>query len=226
MNRFLIHGFYALLKKQYDMKNSVLLLLTFTFLSVSGCTQSDKKTDRVVGSSCEDCDMMFAGMPQNPSWQTTIAGPDEPGEPLIISGTIYKKDGKTPAPGVILYVYHTDKEGLYSPAPKQTTAKRHGHLRGWVKTDARGCYEFKTIRPASYPNSRNPQHIHPIIKEPGMTLYWIDEFLFDDDPVLSDQEKTHQEKRGGSGIISLKKSKKGIWIGKRDIILGMNIPNY
>ena len=208
------------------MKKSILVLMVCLIAQVSGCTQSGKKTDRVVGSACEDCDMMFDGMPENLSWQTTIAGPDEPGEQLIMSGTIYKQDGKTPAPDVILYVYHTDSKGLYSPAPKQTQAKRHGHLRAWMKTDANGRYEFKTIRPASYPNSRNPQHIHPIIKEPGTTLYWIDEYLFDDDPLLSEREKSEQEKRGGSGIITLKKNEKGIWIGRRDIILGKNIPNY
>jgi protocatechuate 3,4-dioxygenase, beta subunit len=207
------------------MKNS-LLLIVFVLMYVSGCTQSGKKSDRVVGSACEDCDMMFEGMPQNLSWQTTIAGPDEPGERMIISGVIYKADGKTPAPDVILYVYHTDSKGLYSPAPKQTQAKRHGHLRGWMKTDAHGRYEFKTIRPASYPNSNNPQHVHPIIKEPNTTLYWIDEYLFEDDPLLSEKEKAYQEKRGGKGIIALKKNEQGVWIGKRDIILGMNIPNY
>ncbi|HEY3429370.1 MAG TPA: intradiol ring-cleavage dioxygenase [Cyclobacteriaceae bacterium] len=205
----------------------IALLLILVLHHVSGCTQSsNKNSDRVVGSGCEDCDMMFDGMPESLSWQTTIAGPDEPGEVLIIRGTIFKLDGKTPAPDVILYVYHTDNKGLYSPAPRQTQAKRHGHLRGWVKTDAKGVYEFKTIRPASYPNSRNPQHIHPIIKEPGATLYWIDEFLFDDDPLLSENEKSHQEKRGGNGIITLKKNEKGEWVGKRDIILGKNIPNY
>src|SRR5690606_2706219 len=151
---------------------------------------------------------------------------DEPGERMIISGTIYKKDGKTPAPDVILYVYQTDNTGRYTPTPKQVHAKRHGHLRGWVKTDAQGRYEFNTIRPASYPNSRNPQHIHPIIKESGLSLYWIDEFLFEDDPVLTEQEKARQAKRGGSGIIILSKNPEGVWIGKRDIILGMNVPNY
>jgi len=208
------------------MKKTILLFLAFAIMQVSGCSQSAQRTDRVVGSDCEGCDMMFDGIPQDLSWQTTIAGPDEPGEQMIISGTIYKKDGKTPAPDVILYVYHTDSKGLYSPAPKQTQAKRHGHLRGWVKTNAQGRYEFKTIRPASYPNSRNPQHIHPLIKEPGVTLYFIDEFLFEDDPVLTENEKSHQEKRGGSGIVSLKKNEKGVWVGKRDITLGMNIPNY
>lgn len=208
------------------MKKIILFFLAFAMMQGSGCTQSNKKADRVVGGTCEDCALMFEGIPENPSWQTNIAGPDEPGESLIIHGVIYKQDGKTPAPDVILYVYHTDNKGLYSPAPKQIVAKRHGYLRGWMKSGSDGRYEFKTIRPASYPNSKNPQHIHPIIKEPGATLYWIDEFLFDDDPLLSGQEKSRQEKRGGNGIITLKKNEKGVWVGKRDIILGMNIPKY
>ncbi|MBX2968807.1 MAG: intradiol ring-cleavage dioxygenase [Cyclobacteriaceae bacterium] len=194
-------------------------------IAVTGCSQSPS-AERQVGGGCEDCELMFAGMPSVLSWKTKLAPDDEPGEPLIINGTIYKRDGKTPARDVILYVYQTDNNGLYSPGPQQTQAKRHGHLRGWVKTDAQGRYEFHTIRPASYPNSQNPQHIHPIIKEPGLSLYWIDEFLFDDDPVLTEQEKARQEKRGGSGIIKLSKNSEGVWIGKRDIILGLHIPNY
>ncbi|MBX2961429.1 MAG: intradiol ring-cleavage dioxygenase [Cyclobacteriaceae bacterium] len=194
-------------------------------IAVTGCAQS-QSAERQVGGGCEDCELMFAGMPSTLSWKTKLAPEDEPGEPLIISGTIYKRDGKTPARDVVLYVYQTDNNGLYSPGPKQTLARRHGHLRGWVKTDAQGRYEFYTIRPASYPNSQNPQHIHPIIKEPGLSLYWIDEFLFEDDPVLTEQEKARQEKRGGSGIIKLSKNAEGVWIGKRDIILGLHIPNY
>lgn len=170
--------------------------------------------------------MMFEGMPQNLSWQTTIAGTDEPGERLIIRGTIFKSDGKTPAPDVILYVYHTDNQGKYSPATKQTDAKRHGHLRGWMKTDAQGRYEFKTIRPASYPFRKDPQHIHPIVKESDTSLYWIDEFLFDDDPLLTEEQKSRHQKRGGSGVLTLKKDGQGTWIGQRDIILGLNVPNY
>jgi len=192
----------------------------------SACSQPKAVTDRPVGDGCEDCELMFAGMPSTISWKTKLAADDEPGEPMVISGTIYKQDGKTPAPDVLLYVYQTDNKGLYSPGPKQTLARRHGHLRGWVKTDAQGHYEFSTIRPASYPNSQNPQHIHPIIKEPGLSLYWIDEFLFEDDPLLMEHEKMRQPKRGGSGIITLRKKSDGVWIGKRDIILGMNIPNY
>lgn len=123
-------------------------------------------------------------------------------------------------------MYHTDNTGRYTPGPKQVQGKRHGHLRGWVKTDAQGRYEFRTIRPAAYPNGKNPQHIHAIIKEAGLSRYWIDDFLFDDDPLLTEQEKKRQSKRGGPGIVKLSKNPAGVWIGKRDIILGFNIPNY
>jgi protocatechuate 3,4-dioxygenase beta subunit len=169
---------------------------------------------------------MVAGMPATLYWKAKLPADDEPGEPMIINGTIYKRDGKTPAPNVILYVYHTDHTGKYSPGPNQVHARRHGHLRGWVKTDVQGQYEFRTIRPAPYPNGKDPQHIHAIIKEPGLSRYWIDDFLFQDDPLLTEQEKARQSKRGGSGIIKLTKNPSGVWVGTRDIVLGLNIPNY
>jgi protocatechuate 3,4-dioxygenase beta subunit len=169
---------------------------------------------------------MFEGMPSQFSWATSIAPAGEPGEPMIISGTIYQKDGVTPAQGIMLYVYHTDNAGIYSPAPDQTVAIRHGHLRGWMKTDARGRYQFKSIRPGTYPNRGAPAHVHPLIKETGLTRYYIDEFRFEDDPLLTADERANQEKRGGGGIIALKKNAQGVWVGQRDIILGMNIPGY
>jgi protocatechuate 3,4-dioxygenase beta subunit len=180
--------------------------------------------DRNVGSACDGCDLMYEGMPESMSWETSIADPSEPGEPMIIEGTIYKKDGKTPAPDVILYVYHTDANGLYSNVPG-TKGNRHGHLRGWMKTGPDGKYRFQSIRPAQYPRETIPAHIHPLIKEPGVTLYWIDEYLFEGDKFLTAEERKRQEKRGGNGIISLTK-KDGAWRGTRDIILGMNVPNY
>jgi len=207
------------------MKKLLLLLLTVVVLSVSGCAQTNQRSEKV-GGGCEDCNLMLEGMPQSLRWQTNIADQNEPGEALLISGIIYKPDGKTPAPGVILYVYHTDNTGNYSPSSDQKLGKRHGHLRGWMKTDAQGRYQFKTIRPASYPSRQAPQHIHPIIQESNNTLYWIDEYLFEDDPLLTAEERSRQEKRGGSGVIWLKKDEKGVLIGKRNIILGMNIPNY
>ena len=132
----------------------------------------------MVGGPCDRCELMFEGMPREISWKTIIATQDEPGIPMTITGIIYQKDGRTPASDVILYVYHTDNTGRYSAAPNQKEGIAHGHLRGWMKTDASGRYQFKSIRPAGYPNGKAPQHIHPSIKEKGKSLYWIDEYIY------------------------------------------------
>lgn len=201
------------------------LIAVMILLTLASClpTQAQKK---VVGGGCDGCEMIFAGMPKQLSSETTLSGSGEPGEPMEISGTIFKLDGKTPAAGVILYVYHTSAKGLYEPAADQTEARRHGKLRGWVKTNEHGQYKFRSIRPAAYPNRRDLAHIHPIIKESDKNEYYIDEYLFDDDPLLTAGERAKQEKRGGSGIIQLTKNANGIWVGRRDIALGKNIPNY
>ncbi len=182
--------------------------------------------EHLVGGGCDGCDLMFAGMPAKMSWETAIASDAEPGERLEISGVILRRDGKTPASGVILYCYHTDARGYYSPAPNQTDARRHGHLRGWMMTDATGRYRFRTIKPAPYPERGIPAHIHPTVKEPDKNEYYIDEYRFDDDPLLSAEERARVENRGGSGIIRLTKNANGVFVGSRDIVLGLNIPNY
>jgi protocatechuate 3,4-dioxygenase beta subunit len=182
--------------------------------------------ERQVSGTCECCEAWQEGLPGTISWQTTIPPPGEPGEALEISGTIFQNDEKTPAQGVILYVYHTDYKGNYSRGKGSGCARRHGLLRGWMKTGTDGKYLFRTIKPASYPGTTIEAHIHPIIKEPGVGEYWIDEFLFDNDPLLTDEARSRQQQRGGPGIINLSLDKDGVWKGSRDIILGKNIPGY
>lgn len=215
-----------------DFLRRSLLLTAFSAIAASCRAQANRQTAttakqlRRVGAQCESCEGIYEGMPKNPSWQTAIADAKEPGEQMEISGVIYKSDGKTPAPDVILYVYHTDAKGLYSPAPDATgNARRHGHLRGWMKTNSRGEYKFTSIRPVSYPESRNPQHIHPILKEPDTNEYWIDEYIFEDDPFVTKEHRARLRNAGGSGLIRLTRQN-GVWVGRRDIILGLNVPNY
>lgn len=217
---------------QYRWKHCMRIMINLVFifplfLFISGkCLSQGNSSDKPVGGSCDRCDVMFEGMPRELSWSTALAKQGEPGTPMTISGVIYLQDGKTPAPNVILYVYHTDSKGIYSRGPNQTEGKIHGHLRGWMKTDGSGRYQFRSIRPAGYPDGKAPEHIHPLIKEDGKSVYWIDEYLFDDDPKLTVEERKRQEKRGGSGIMHLAKNANGEWVGKRDIVLGLNIPNY
>ena len=85
-----------------------------------------------------------------------IAGRDEPGEQMVVAGRVVGSDGRTPLAGVSLYVYQTDKDGIYS---KPVNDSRTPRLRGYMRTDPEGRYEYSTIKPGSYPNTRNPAHI-------------------------------------------------------------------
>jgi protocatechuate 3,4-dioxygenase beta subunit len=208
--------------------NRVLSLIAVIALGMGAtdCVQDGPRPARRVGGGCEGCELMHEGMPKELGWQTAIAGEGEPGVPLEMRGVIYRSDGKTPAPEVILYVYHTDAKGYYSPAPSQAHGRRHGHLRGWMKTDREGRYRFRTIRPAPYPGGRIPAHIHPIVKEPQRNEYYIDEYVFGDDPLVTGEERGKMEGRGGSGVVDVTRNKEGVWVGRRDILLGRNIPHY
>jgi protocatechuate 3,4-dioxygenase beta subunit len=181
----------------------------------------------IVGGGCDGCEGIYEGLPSQLSWQTSIAAAAEPGERMEISGVVYQLNGKTPAPNVILYAYHTDVTGLYVPAANATgQARRHGRLRGWVKTNAQGIYKFTTIRPAPYPGRDIPAHVHLVVKEPDKNEYYLDEVWFDDDPLVTPEKRAQTAQRGGSGIIHLTKDKHRWWSGQRNIIVGRNIPDY
>lgn len=211
---------------------TITIAIILLVISISGRTQSvknDAKTSsqKIVGGGCEGCGAVFEYGQKRLTWIDTLPDFHEPGPKLEVRGTIYKRDRKTPANDVILYVYHTDQKGEYPRKGNETgMATKHGYIRGWIKTNADGKYTFYTLRPAAYPGGGNPAHIHPIIKEPGIQEYWIDEYLFDDDPILTDEERKSQRGRGGNGILKLKTDKTGMFLAERDIILGLNVPGY
>ena len=157
--------------------------------------------------------------PLNPFWKTKIVAGSEPGEPLLISGTIFQPDGVTPAKGITLYVYHTDVKGYYSQEGS-TGAPSKPRLRGWLRTNADGRYEFRTIKPASYPGTTAPAHIHATLSGQGYPEYWIDSYLFEGDPFISAEHRSKLSGRGGfQSIIALKRDEQGVLKGVRDIRL-------
>ncbi len=197
------------------MKAIFLLLFLLCLASSNACAQ----TSRPDLYNCEGCEAIYEHAFDNLSWQTVIPDKDEPGEWITISGRVYQPDGKTPAPDVILYVYHTNAQGVYPKRGDETGwARRHGYLRGWMTTNEAGHYQFETIRPAPYPKRRTPAHIHIVVKEPNRREYWIDSFHFEGDPFLTPADRAG-DNRGGSGIITLVRDEQGVWQGERDIIL-------
>lgn len=71
-----------------------------------------------------------------------------------------------------------------------------------------------------------PAHIHATILEPDGKYYWLSDYYFEGDSLLSNEEINPHSPRGGtSGLLTW--SKKGdVLVGTRDIVLGQNIPDY
>ena len=99
-------------------------ILGFLVLTSFSCGQTSSKrhgNQQIVHAQIDTCDdpdaninCCFINMPSNLTSTMTIANLKEAGNKLIISGTIFKSDGKTPYSAIILYAYHTDSKGYYS----------------------------------------------------------------------------------------------------------------
>ncbi len=199
----------------------------FLLLILNSC-KGQSHLNRLVGGPCQDCEAALDYKLLNLELKSVDSLPDydKMNPKLNISGTVYKSDGKTPAEHVILYIYHTNRDSIYEASEHPIGwEKRHGKYRGWILTNAKGEYSFYTFRPTPYPLARESEHIHMYVKEADKIPYYIDNFMFSDDPTLGEEDINMRKNRGGSGLINLKEEN-GVLIGKRDVILGLNIPNY
>lgn len=87
------------------------------------------------------------------SHEITLTEKDEPGERLFVSGVVFG-EGKKPLRGVTVYVYQTDAKGYYTREDARDSD--HPRIKGTMVTNGQGQYTFQTIKPGSYPNTRQP----------------------------------------------------------------------
>ena len=159
------------------------------------------------GAPCGSC-----AAPAKLSSTTIIAPESEPGERMEISGTIYHADGKTPASGIVLFVYHTDAKGYYNAQDDAS----HPRLRVWMQTGADGRYLFRSIRPAPYPHRTTPAHIHAHIYGPHISEHSIDDYWFAGDPFITKEALANEST---PAIVTLTRGSDGVWRGTRNIRL-------
>ena len=204
----------------------ILELLVLTFFSCGHTSSQRDDNQQILNARIDTCDdpdanisCCFINMPTTVTSTMTITNQKEAGEKLIIPGTTYKADGKAHYPNIILYAYHTDSKGYYSKNGTETGIQKwHGRLHGWLKTDSKGYYEIRSIRPARYPGNRIMAHIHAAIKPVDGQPFYINDYVFKDDSLVNEQYLSRLTHIGGTGVVDLKKEG-NIWRGKRDIIL-------
>lgn len=168
--------------------------------------------------------LSFLATPQAPTVaeknapsKTTIAAKEEPGERLIVTGVVFGTDGKTPLPDASVYVYHTDAKGLYTPGPNDDN--RNPRLRGYLRTDAQGRYEYSTIKPAPYPGNGPPAHIHYHVNAPGYQER-VFEIVFEGDPKISaDIRASAAKEDSGFSLRTLTRDAAGGWRCTQDVKL-------
>jgi protocatechuate 3,4-dioxygenase beta subunit len=147
-----------------------------------------------------------------------LAPPGEPGEPMIVSGTVRNADGQ-PVAGALLSVFHADAKGHYTPT--RPTDEPGSRLFGYMKTGADGRYEFRTIRPGGYPHQPIPQHIHMLVSAAGYREHKCRstcQLVFEDDPRMT-AEWHEWAAKDGNPVLSITRDQRGVQRCRYDIVL-------
>jgi protocatechuate 3,4-dioxygenase beta subunit len=209
------------------MKRSLFVLLSLVTAGfVAGQTATPIPRERTFARArtqegfaiCGSCDV-----PHDLSPNVTLVRPGEPGDKIVISGTIYQADGITPAGNVTIFLYQADRDGYYHRPKEDVFSPR---LYGWLQTGRDGHYEIRTIRPQPEVLARDePAHIHAHVFGPTIPEHFLHEFWFADDPRIKPTEATQLNGLGRfSPIMHLEKNKAGLLSGTRDIKLKPTAP--
>lgn len=144
-----------------------------------------------------------------------LAGPEEAGERMIISGRVFNLDCSQFIPNAIVDVWHADHTGAYD--------NDGFRLRAQTRTNEQGFYLFETIKPGKYRNGNSfrPSHIHYKVTPPGFDilttqLYFAGHEDLERDPASS---ITSGEFDASDRIISLATNTEGKLEGAFDIML-------
>ncbi|MBI1851490.1 MAG: DJ-1/PfpI family protein [Planctomycetes bacterium] len=151
--------------------------------------------------------------------------PDEPGDPLVVTGTVCDPRGK-PIAGAVVHVFHADASGRYTPA--KAMDEPNARLNGWVATDANGRYEFRSVRPGGYAQPRSdvpadagderwiPEHVHIEVAARGSTRRF--QLVFADDPRMTPRWQ-QWARENESPVISLTRDESGVLHGTCDVTM-------
>ena len=128
----------------------------------------------------------------------TIAGSQEPGTRLALE-LVFVDQGGQPVSDAAVYAYHTSAKGWYAAEGAHVRANsgdiHHARLFGYGKTDAQGKLVLRTIRPAGYPHSELPAHVHLGLTVQGRGVP-VGEVRFDDDPRLTPEIRKQSLQEG------------------------------
>jgi protocatechuate 3,4-dioxygenase, beta subunit len=112
------------------------------------------------------------------------------GQKIILTGRVIDENG-VPVPDTLVEVWQANAAGRYRHLVDKHDAPLDPNFigKGQVLTDNEGRYQFKTIKPGSYPwqnhpNAWRPAHIHFSIFGPAFSTRLVTQMYFPGDPLL------------------------------------------
>ena len=195
------------MQRRSFIKNSSLTVLS---ISVFGGLNWNGKTFE--GDTQTTTDILGPFYRPGAPLRTNLIQPNSKGAPVVLKGSIFKEDGKTPINNALVEIWHCDENEIYDNASDEYK------YRGGQKTKVDGKYEFKSILPVPYKadpkdeTSWRPAHIHMRVSVPNQQdlitqLYFKDGKYVDTDKWASDPKAVNRiltiskKNSGGSEII-------------------------
>jgi len=147
-----------------------------------------------------------------------LAKDSEPGTRLIISGQVKTLDLLQVIPNAEIDIWHANDAGQYDNVGY--------NLRGKVKSNAQGFYQFETIRPGKYLNGSKyrPSHIHFKITAPGFPTITTQLYFQGDTSIAGDAAAsiTSGSNNATNRIIPLTTNANGAYEGNWCIVVDGN----
>ena len=130
-------------------------------------------------------------------FRTKLAGPGESGDRLVLTGTVFSADCRTPLPDALIEVWQANNAGVYDTSkPGNFTEATTFNMRGMLYTNEKGQYEIETIVPGRYPvppdlprlekyaGLTRPAHIHFRVME-SLHIPVTTQLYFKGDPFIA-----------------------------------------
>jgi catechol 1,2-dioxygenase len=133
---------------------------------------------------------------------------------MHLSGTIFKKDGKSPLPNVLIEAWQCDEHEHYDNVSDEYL------FRGAVKTGKDGKYAFKTIVPVPYKDGDawRPAHIHMRISSSDHQDL-ITQIYFKGDPHI-EEDAAAKSPQSVNRILEIKKNSSNENVVTFDVVMG------
>ena len=154
--------------------------------------------------------------------RTNLRLPASHGAPIVLKGSIFKEDGKTPINNALVEIWHCDENEIYDNASDEYK------YRGGQKTKADGKYAFKSILPVPYKadptdeSSWRPAHIHMRVSVPNQQDL-ITQIYFKGGKYV-ETDKWASSPKAVNRILNISESKPGEKEIVFNVIMGKEIP--